>query len=85
MEKLLHLLESFTTRGSDGKTYFVHGYEHLVRVDVLPSPQGQWEPTGQAEYKLADGRRVEVDRDGVMRLAGTAVTLEREHAAASAS
>lgn len=84
MEKLLHLLESFTARGSDGKTYFVHGYEHLVRVDVLPSPQGQWEPTGQAEYKLADGRRIEVDHEGVMRLAGSSVTLERERESAAA-
>ncbi|CAG1017590.1 hypothetical protein BURC_02254 [Burkholderiaceae bacterium] len=83
MEKLLHLLESFTARGSDGKTYFVHGYEHLVRVDVLPSPQGQWEPTGQAEYKLADGRCVEVDHQGVMRVAGTEVTLEREREGAA--
>lgn len=77
MEKMLHLLETFTARGSDGKTYVVHGYEHLARLDAVPSLQGQWEPTGLAEYKLADGRRVSVDHDGAMSVPSIGVRLER--------
>ena len=55
MEKMLHLLETFSAHGSDGKEYVVHGYEHLARLDAVPDSQGRWEPTGVAEYKLADG------------------------------
>jgi hypothetical protein len=78
MEKMLHLLETFTARGSDGQTYRVQAYEHLARLDAVPDTQGQWEPTGLAEYKLADGRHVSVDKDGAMALAGTAVRLKRD-------
>jgi hypothetical protein len=77
MERMLHLLETFTARGSDGETYHVHAYEHLARLDAVPDTQGLWEPTGLAEYKLADGRHVSVDKDGAMTLAGTEVRLER--------
>ena len=76
MDKMLHRLETFTARGSDGRTYAVHGYEHLARVDAFAHPQGHWEPTGQAEYKLADGRRVNVDREGLMHVAGSDLRLE---------
>ena len=76
MDKMLHRLETFTARGSDGRTYKVHGYEHLARVDAFADPQGHWEPTGQAEYKLADGRRVNVDREGLMHVAGSDLRLE---------
>jgi hypothetical protein len=76
MEKMLHRLETFTARGSDGRMYTVHGYEHLARVDAFADPQGHWEPTGQAEYKLADGRRVNVDREGLMHVAGSDLRLE---------
>ena len=62
MEKTLHLLETFTARGSDGKAYVVHGYEHLARLDAVRDTLGQWEPTGLAEYKLADGRHVSLGR-----------------------
>jgi hypothetical protein len=31
MDRKLHLLESFTAQGTDGRTYRVFGYEHLVR------------------------------------------------------
>ena len=80
MEKMLHLLETFTARGSDGQTYRVQAYEHLARLDAAPDTQGQWEPTGLGEYKLADGRHVSVDKDGTMTLAGTGVKLERDPA-----
>ena len=76
MEKMLKRLETFTARGSDGKTYSVEAFEHLARVDVFADPEGQWEPTGEAEYRLADGRAVEVEKDGSMRVAGTDVMLQ---------
>jgi hypothetical protein len=85
MEQMLHLLESFTARGNDSKEYVVHGYEHLARLDAVPDPQGQWEPTGLAEYRLADGRRIDVDKQGVMTIADTGVRLERKRSAQAAS
>ena len=51
MERRLHLLESFTARGSDGETYKVRGYEHLVRDESLSDGREHWEPTGLAEYQ----------------------------------
>ena len=77
MEKMLHLLETFSARGSDGKAYAVHGYEHLARLDEVPGPPMQWEPTGLVEFKLPDGRHVSVDRTGAMSLAGSDVRLKR--------
>lgn len=77
MEKKLHLLESFNAQGSDGKTYVVHGYEHLALVETLSATPDQWEPTGQFEFKLADGHRVVVDKDEVMTIADTDVKLKR--------
>jgi hypothetical protein len=79
MEKTLRRLETFNARGSDGKVYRVHAYEHLARLDPLGAPHDQWEATGQAEYKLDDGRPLEVYRDGAMRVSGSEVTLERTH------
>lgn len=78
MEKMLHLLETFSARGSDGQSYRVHAYEHLARLDAVPDTQGQWEPTGLTEYKLADGRHVDVDKDGAMTLSSTGLRLDRE-------
>lgn len=78
MDKRLHLLETFTARGSDGQVYVIHGYEHLVQMDMLQDRPDQWEPTGQAEYKAADGRPVRVGSDGTMRLERSNVTLQRE-------
>ena len=75
MERMLRQLESFDARGSDGRTYHVHGYEHLARLDAVPDLQGQWEPTGIAEYRLDDGRRVHVGADGAMTIDG-GITLQ---------
>lgn len=84
MEKMLHLLETFTARGSDGQVYRVQAYEHLARLDAVPDTQGRWEPTGLAEYKLADGRHVSIGRDGAMSLADTGVKLQRDPSSRSA-
>jgi len=78
MEKRLHLLETFNARGSDGQVYRVHGYEHLARLDVVPGAQEDWESTGLVEYKLADGRRIDVAQDGTLRVPDTGVQLRRE-------
>jgi hypothetical protein len=77
MERKLHLLESFTARGSDGATYKVRGYEHLVRDESLADGREHWEPTGLAEYRLEDGHPVEVQRDGSMRIPHSGVQLAR--------
>lgn len=77
MERKLHLLESFTARGSDGETYKVRGYEHLVRDETAADGIDRWEPTGLAEYRLEDGKPVEVLRDGSMRIADSRVQLAR--------
>eukprot|EP01035_Chromulina_nebulosa_P054744 gene54744-75018_t len=79
MDKRLHLLETFTARGSDGQTYVIHGYEHLVQLDTLQDVLGQWEPTGLAEYKAADGRPVHVAADGKGVAVGACSALKRAY------
>ena len=61
MDKKLHQLETFSARGSDGRTYTVRGYEHLARLETVGDPHGLWEPTG-CRIQLDDGRPVSVDR-----------------------
>jgi hypothetical protein len=75
MDQKLHLLESFTARGSDGATYKVCAYERLARDESFVDGQEHWAPTGVAEYRLAEGDRVDVGRDGSMRVASTGVEL----------
>jgi hypothetical protein len=60
MDKQLRLLDSFPARGADGAAYKVMAYEHLRRVDLMSSGAEQWEPTGQTEYRLASGERVDL-------------------------
>jgi hypothetical protein len=76
MDMRLQFLESFAARGSDGETYKVCAYERLVRDPSIVDGLEHWEPAGQAEYRLADGRAVAVGKDGVMRIHGLAVVLE---------
>lgn len=78
MDKKLHRLETFAARGSDGRVYSVHGYEHLARVDAITGAPEQWEPTGEAEYKLADGRHLQMQQDGSLRLPDAGITLQRQ-------
>jgi hypothetical protein len=76
MEIRLHQLDTFAAQGSDGKTYKVGAYERLV---LAPGNTEQWEPSGVAEYRLDDGRPVQVDQDGTMRIAASEIMLhERE-------
>ena len=74
MDMRLHLLESFAALGSDGQRYKVCGYERLA---LVPGSGEQWESTGVAEYRLEDGRYVEVAKDDAMRVAGSNVVLTR--------
>jgi hypothetical protein len=75
MDLRLHQLESFMAKGSDGASYKVCGYELLTPDASLRDGREHWEPTGQVDYRLADGRLVEVRRNGEMRIAGTDVRL----------
>jgi hypothetical protein len=68
MDRKLHLLESFTATGTDGRTYKVFAYEHMVRDESLPGVFDHWEPTGVSEYRLADGRHVDLQADGSIRI-----------------
>ncbi|MEO8081981.1 MAG: hypothetical protein ABI641_15715 [Caldimonas sp.] len=78
MDKQLRRLETFVARGSDGKTYSVHGFEHLGRVDALQDVPEQWEPLGVAEYKLADGRPLREQGDGSFVVVGNGLELKRD-------
>jgi hypothetical protein len=78
MEKRLHQLETFPVRGEDGKSYVVHGYEHLAKLEGGAAIPDQWEPTGIAEYKLATGEPVVMSRDGAMRVASSGMKLVPE-------
>lgn len=78
MDKRIRRLETFTARGSDGKTYAVHGYEHQRRLDAFGADPEQWEPTGVAEYKLPDGRHVDLAADGSLVVHGSDLTLQRD-------
>jgi hypothetical protein len=75
VDKKLQLLDSFQAQGTDGASYKVMAYEHLRRVDLLADGQDHWEPIGVTEYRLASGERVDVAKEGVMRVVPTGVEL----------
>lgn len=75
MQRRLHQLETFIASGSDGAAYKVRGYELMALDESLPGADERWLPTGQAEYRLDDGRPVEVLGDGSMQIAGAGVRL----------
>ena len=84
MDRQLHFLESFNATGSDGATYKVCGYEHMVRDESVADGLERWESTGVVEYRLADGGRVEAHRDGSMRIERSGVELKRAQEKTSA-
>lgn len=77
MDKRLHLLDSFGTQGSDGQTYKVRAYEHLARDPSFGLEGEQWQSTGEIEYRLDDGRRVDEQHDGTMTVHDSGVRLQR--------
>ena len=78
MDRKLHLLETFVAQDDQGASYKIFGYEHLVQAHASPEFQQQWEPTGIAEYKLAGGGHVDLESDGVLRIAATGLRLKRQ-------
>jgi len=74
MDLRLQFLESLKATGSDGHQYKVRAYDRLT-TDPSFGPD-HWESTGQVEYRLDDGRFVEMGPGGQMRIAGTSVTLD---------
>ncbi len=82
MDLRLQLLETFTAQGSDGSQYKVCAFDRLARD---PSVAGDhWESTGTIEYRLVDGRGLEVHRDGTARIDRSEVTLSIPRRAAVA-
>ncbi|TWO70881.1 hypothetical protein FN976_13030 [Caenimonas sedimenti] len=80
MDLRLSLLDSFQATGSDGASYKVRAYDRLAPD---PSLGGEhWESTGEIEYRLDDGRRLEVERGGKARIVGGNVELTLPRAAA---
>ena len=77
MDRQLHFLESFNATGSDGATYKVCGYEHMVRDESVADGLERWESTGEVEYRLDDGSLLETHRDGSMRIERSGVELKR--------
>lgn len=77
MDLKLHLLDSFPARGADGQLYKVCAYERLRRDESLVDGGEHWLPTGVAEYRLASGDLVEVQRDDAMRIASSGLRLVR--------
>jgi hypothetical protein len=84
MDLRLQLLDSFTVTGSDGASYKVCAYDRLAPDPSLADGGEHWQSTGQLEYRLADGRRVELERDGTARVAGSQVRLSMPAAALQA-
>ncbi|HVZ42623.1 MAG TPA: hypothetical protein VHA82_02350 [Ramlibacter sp.] len=76
MDLRLQLLESFTAQGSDGTAYKVFAYDRLAPDPSLADGSEHWASTGQVEYRLADGRRIDVGRDGSLSIASTGVRLK---------
>lgn len=77
MERKLHLLESFSARGSDGRTYKVRAFEHLAHEGAwLSDGREVWEPTGTTEYRLDDGTVLRPQSDGSLRVQGSDVELQ---------
>lgn len=77
MEHKLHLLDTFSARGSDGRTYKVRAFEHLARDEALLNDGRElWESTGLTEYRLDDGTVVKPQADGSLRVAGSDVQLQ---------
>ena len=76
MDLRLQHLESFFAQGSDGARYKVCAYERLAPDPSVADGGEHWASTGQAEYRLADGRPVAVGGDGTLRIAGSGIVLQ---------
>lgn len=82
MDLRLQLLETFVAMGSDGARHKVCAYDRLARDPSMPGEQ--WTSTGVVEYRLGDGRRVDVRPDGSASVDGANITLDMPQRAAMA-
>ncbi|MEJ7930761.1 hypothetical protein WG922_12345 [Ramlibacter sp. AN1015] len=82
MDMRLQFLESFFADGSDGQRYKVCAYDRLARTEGAAGVES-WEPTGQVEYRLSDGRLVDARPDGTLRISGGDVTITSAESAAA--
>lgn len=74
MDLRLQLIDTFNAQGSDGHSYKVCAYDRLAPD---PSLAGEhWESTGTIEYRLEDGRVLEVHRDGKARVDGSELVID---------
>lgn len=78
MDLKFHPLDSFHASGNDGGKYKVVAYEHMRRDESVNDGQEHWASTGTIEYRLDSGERVEVLRDGSMRVIGSGIELTRD-------
>lgn len=74
MDLHLQFVDSFMAAGSDGTTYKVCAYERFVPDPALVGGE-HWQSTGQMEYRLEDGRPVELEGDGTAHIARSDVLL----------
>jgi hypothetical protein len=77
MDRKLHLLDTFSAKGADGRVYKVKAYEQLARDPSVTDGQDRWEPTGVAELHLDSGELVDMRPDGRMRVVATGLELVR--------
>ena len=56
----------------------------MVRDESVADGLERWESTGEIEYRLDDGARVEAHRDGSMRIERSGVELKRAEEKTSA-
>lgn len=77
MDRKLHLLDTFSAQGADGRLYKVKAFEQMVRDPSIVDGQEHWEPLGMTELRLDSGELVDVEPDGRMRVVASGLTLMR--------
>ena len=79
MDIKLQRPETIPAQDDAGHAYTVHAFERLAHVPLLLDSRTQWEPTGEVEYRLASGERLNIDTDGDWLLPGSELRLHRQH------
>ena len=77
MDIKLQRLETIPTTDAAGTAYTVHAFERLAHVPLMLDSRTQWEPTGEVEYRLASGERLDLDTAGDWLLPGGELRLHR--------
>ena len=79
MDIKLQRLETIPATDAKGTSYTVHAFERLAHVPLLLDSRTQWEPTGEVEYRLASGERLDLDTGGDWLLPGGELRLHRQN------